>query len=250
MEDDCNAIHEDGTCLLLPETSSSSSSSSVGEIRHGLTTSADGAGITLTYQHTITDDANRIVIVSAGFEHDSIGEQITGVTYDGVAMTFINEIAIDSGGFSNCISLWYIDDANLPSAGTYDVVVTASLAPDRNIMSGCSSYFGVDQQNPIQDESTNSNLTTDTISTDVTTIYENSYIVSAVQCGNGGTYAPDSTGAVERYEVVEASAASSTQAAGELDVFSPGLTSISWTYSTGANRQVIAAAVLNPEFPV
>ena len=208
----------------------------------------EGSGTSLTFQHTISDLTDKIVVVSAGFEHNASGETVTGVTYNGVAMNFINEVEETSDGFTNYISLWWLPESSLPTSGTYDIVVTASVAPNRNIVAGCTSYWGVDQSNPIEDSSTASNTSTDTITTNVTTQYENSWVVSAVQCGNTGTYTQNGSGAVERYEIVETSAFSSVQASGDIDIFTPGVATASWTFFTGSNRQVLCAIALNPEF--
>ena len=227
---------------------SESSSSSVGVIRHDASASDEGAGTSLTYQHTIADNPTRFVIVSAGFEHDAAGETVTGVTYDGVAMTLIDEIEETSVGFTDYISLWYMAEVDLPSAGTYDVVITSSVAPNRNNMSGCTSYWGVDQNDPIEDQSTATTIGVDNITTNVTTLYENSWVISAAQCGQGGTFVQNGAGAVERYDIQETSANSSTQAAGDIDIAIAGVATADWTYSTGSNRQVLVAIALNPDF--
>lgn len=82
------------------------------------TGSSDPESSTLTWSHTCTGD-NRLLVVTVG---ESRNVTVTGVTYNGVALTKAKEL--DGGGGGNdYASIWYLI---APDTGTNDIVVTYS----------------------------------------------------------------------------------------------------------------------------
>jgi hypothetical protein len=74
-----------------------------------------------SFNHTLTGNANRLVLV---YIDDESTSQATGVTYNSVAMTQI-VASTSTTGAGNASSIWGILDADLPaSGGTYSVVVS------------------------------------------------------------------------------------------------------------------------------
>jgi hypothetical protein len=80
-----------------------------------------GGTCNASFNHTLTGNANRLVLV---YIDDESTSQATGVTYDGVAMTQI-VASTSTTGAGNASSIWGILDADLPtSGGTYAVSVS------------------------------------------------------------------------------------------------------------------------------
>ncbi|TYO97131.1 putative CxxxxCH...CXXCH cytochrome family protein [Geothermobacter ehrlichii] len=99
-------------------------------------------GATMTWQHTIGGGTDRLLLVGVAFD-DRNGETVTSVTYNGIALT---QLRADNTATSNArTELWYLKDASLPAAGTYDVVVTLSTASGKPLYGGALTYSGVDQ---------------------------------------------------------------------------------------------------------
>ena len=97
---------------------------------------------TLTFSHTIGTGNKRYLVVGVGRE-DGSTSPVTGITYDGVAMTLIRSEVTDTTGTRGLGSMFYMDETDLPSAGAYDIVVTwSSSATNRqNRAYGISRFY-------------------------------------------------------------------------------------------------------------
>lgn len=96
----------------------------------------NGGGLaTLTFSHTCSG-SNRILFVNTGC-HTSIAT-ITGVTYNGVAMTSVHAPITSPDNFY--MQLWYL---LAPATGANNIVVTASAAD--GIVGEAASYTGAAQ---------------------------------------------------------------------------------------------------------
>lgn len=73
-----------------------------------------------SFNHTLTGNANRLVLVLIDDESQT---QATGVTYNGVAMTPI-AASTSTVGAGNASSIWGILNSSLPAGGTYAVSVS------------------------------------------------------------------------------------------------------------------------------
>jgi hypothetical protein len=119
----------------------------------------------LTYSHTVSG-SDRLLLVGVVF--NTSADDIASVTYNGVALTKINEVY--QGGFG-AVQLWYL---TAPDMGTNDIVITANNTYFIIGMSG--SYTGVDQSNPI-DTSDTSELTSTTVhDASITTTLDNCWV--------------------------------------------------------------------------
>lgn len=98
------------------------------------TISAQAATTSLTFSHTCTG-ANRILFVYAGNQQGT--PSITGVTYNGVAMTFIARTDSQS---NERTELWYLV---APATGANNVVI--SVSGSSKIAGGAISYTGAAQ---------------------------------------------------------------------------------------------------------
>ena len=89
---------------------------------------------TLTFAHTCTG-TNRFIVV--GFVGNTV-DDVTGVTYNGVAMSLIAKVLSDSTRYV------YLYGLVAPATGSNNVVITTSSAD--TIIGGALSYTGVKQE--------------------------------------------------------------------------------------------------------
>lgn len=109
-----------------------------GVVTQEATAIASGSGTSLTYSHTCSGE-ERYLAVSVG-THVNQGA-VSGVTYNGVAMT---NIGTEDGNNNTRIQLWGL--AN-PATGANNVVI--SKAGSTAIRAMSYSFIGVDQTNPV-----------------------------------------------------------------------------------------------------
>ena len=77
---------------------------------------------TLTVSHTVGSGSDRRMIVVTGTECS--GEpSVSSVTYNSDNLTFVDNSQVGSS-FRNEVEVWEMKDADLPSTGAYNVVVT------------------------------------------------------------------------------------------------------------------------------
>jgi lysophospholipase L1-like esterase len=201
---------------------------------------------TLSWQHTIADGNNRILIVGIAGEDDDVNDlTISRITYNDVNMSLVegsSEIASSGSPISHTkTELYYLLDANLPSLpGAYTVTVTYN----GNVEKRCGSAISlanVDQQSR-EAVATNSNIDQNTISTNITTKTDDAWIVDIVGCGSSGSFLALTDGMTERFDV---NSNSSTAAGSTKPVGSARETTMSWTHS-GANRLTHSVAAFAP----
>lgn len=95
-----------------------------------------GAVTSQTFSHTVTTNDNRYLIV--GVSVDPVpGGQVTGITYNGVAMTLIRATGLGANPYT------YLYGLIAPDTGTHNVVVSTNLA--MKMVSYAASFYGVDQ---------------------------------------------------------------------------------------------------------
>lgn len=128
---------------------------------------------TTTFAHTCTG-SNRILIV--GVQITEAATTVTGITYNGVALTKIDHKDVPNG--SRRVEMWYLV---APATGSNNVVVTLSGTPANWFSAGAVSYTGV-KQTGIPDSSatasansggTNTNLNT-------TTVADNAWLIGVL----------------------------------------------------------------------
>lgn len=192
----------------------------------------------VTFAHTVGSGANRILVVGVALRNGT-GQSVTGVTYNGVAMTSAG-VAIN--GTTVRTSLWTLVN---PASGTHDVVVSMSAAAV--VAGGAHSYTGVDQTTPIGTAATatgNSNAPSVNVSsaTDQLVVdsggHSNSTSNGTVGSGQTQSYHDKSTGA----------ATSNVVAYGSREAGAPTVT-MSWSTSdSNARPWAIVGVPLRPAF--
>jgi len=100
----------------------------------------------LTFAHTVNAGSDRILMVGTGFNNNLGGMVVTGITYGGVALTFVG--GIENGNDSRA-EVWHL---LAPVVGTANVIVTygnGAPASNTGFVAGAASFFGVDQATPL-----------------------------------------------------------------------------------------------------
>ena len=193
----------------------------------------------VTFQHTVGNGTNRLLVVTVGLEHDPGEHTVSGVTYGGQGLTKIRGDIANPGSTEAHAELWYL--LNPPSGAANVVVSTGGGTSNvRNLHAGAISLEDVAQQAP-EANAGNNLIGVGPISTNISTVTDNAWLIDAVTCGNTGSYTPDS-GQTERHDI---SYNSSSHAGGTRGVAVAGATAEQWTHS-GANRLAHAVAAFAP----
>lgn len=105
----------------------------------GNTSSGTASATTVTVSHTVASGSNRLLVVATCVLQASV-PNYTGVTFNGIAMTKIDD-ALTGGGLRRT-ALWYL---LAPDVGTFNIVVTVDALP---VWLRCANadYTGVAQQ--------------------------------------------------------------------------------------------------------
>lgn len=144
------------------------------------TNGGDTTGTSLTFAHTCTG-TNLILFV--GVNGHTASNLITGVTYNGVAMTQIASSPIQVPA-DRYINLWYLI---APATGAHNVVISASGSA--YIAGAAVSYTGVIQTSPIDVDGSNTVASANTLSKSLTTTVDNDWAIMIGVAGGGVRYA-------------------------------------------------------------
>lgn len=142
---------------------------------------------------------NRVLVVGVSLLTDA-GVTVTGITYNGIALTKIGHVATAAIRAEQ----WYLksDTTGAPGPGTYTIEVTLSGTADS--VGSATSYNGVHQTSPIEafNSATAVNGAAADATVDITTVADNDWVVdclatddTAVTVGAGQTSRVNVTGA-------------------------------------------------------
>jgi hypothetical protein len=95
----------------------------------------------ITISHT-TSGTNRLMLVGVSLNNDGY-EEVTGVTYNSVALTLVGTVANDD---DSRVEIWKLV---APDTGTYDAVVTFSADLLQEGFAGVVTFTGVHQTTPL-----------------------------------------------------------------------------------------------------
>lgn len=132
-------------------------------------------GTTHTFSFTCGSGANRILFVAT--YRNAGTDTVSGVTYNGVAMTVVNQKVF--GG--NNIYLWYLVN---PASGANNVVVTTTSS--LFCASCCVSYTGASQTGVPDSSNTNSAISASGLTCSSTVVAANCWLVEAEGNTSGG----------------------------------------------------------------
>lgn len=204
-------------------------------------------GPVLSWPHSIGSGNDRMLVIGVAAEDDSAADlAISSVTYNGINMNLIENSGSTAGtAVLQKTELYYLQEDGLPSAGTYNVVVTYSGNVGYKC-GGAVSLENVEQQLP-EAVAAGAAENANTISTNITTLAEGAWVVDVVGCGSQGSFSPTVIGGmVERFDVQSGSSAS---AGGTKLVISPEQTNIGWNFSGSSSAIAHSLAAFAPTRP-
>ena len=197
--------------------------------------SPDYEAIDATWTHMLGGGDNRVLVVALAAEDDSdIDLAISSVKYNNVEMNLVPDSNVTVGtGTKVKTVLYYLLEADLPEPGYHTVAVLYAANDVAQRLGGSVSRANVVQQAP-EAVATNSNTGQDTISTDITTVTANAWVVDVVAGDDQGSFSTTTGGMTEQWDVSgSASTRGSTAAGATKSPASAGLTTMSWSYSSG-----------------
>ena len=124
-----------------------------------------------TWSHTCTG-SNRLLTV--GIAAKVSGDTVSGITYNGVALTNIRTDTHSSTPFHT--ELWELIN---PASGSHDITVTWGTAPDQSIGSAISLTGVIQTSHNDANNGAGGGVTTDATTT-VTTVADNAWLVNIV----------------------------------------------------------------------
>ena len=126
--------------------------------------SGTGSGTSLTVAHTCAGSERILLVyVFSGYFGGGSGDRVTGVTYNGVAMTLIKKVNHGTGGNEENYLFYLLN----PASGNHNIVVSASVSLDVSRLVA-TSYKNVLQSGQ-PDSFTSTGPTTSTSITSTTT---------------------------------------------------------------------------------
>lgn len=160
------------------------------------------------------------------------GDTVTSVTYNGVALTQAAKVSDPSGGFNY---LYYLLEASLPAAGTYNVVVTQSSGTF--IITTIASYTGAKQAAPEATASTSTSGSA--LSVALTPTSDNSWIVAQGTVNSSGSLGTTNA-LIHNYQT-----GATFQSIGDTGVITPAAsTTVGW--NSGGSVMGMVAATMAP----
>lgn len=190
-----------------------------------------GSSAAKTASLVLGGQSNRIVIVTAG----SIDGTLNTPTFNSVNMTAVSGSPRTSGVIR--AYMWYMLEASLPGAGTYD----ASVTPGGTGRTGGFGVYYIYSATQAAPEATGGGTgSAASWTNNITTVTNNAWISDVVASSNR-TYTADG-GQTERFDVTDGTDA--TFAASTKVLATAGLTTMGWTpsSSTGYSHHIAAFA--------
>ena len=159
------------------------------------------SGTSFNFNHSLGDlGDDGLILVLTSTEDTSNQRNVSSVTVGGVAASLVSGSRAVGSDASNrmTIEAWEIRGANVPAAGTRQVVVNHSSSPDRSRVAVCISYKRVkDQAREALGSNAGSGNTT--FSANVTTLTKNALLVAWYGSQNSAA-ASFTTGETQRFQ--------------------------------------------------
>lgn len=133
--------------------------------------------LTVTWSHTVSG-SDRLLVVGVSMSLWDSPQEVTGVTYNGVALTRLRRDLVSTVMSSE---IWYLV---APETGTHDIVVTKNDT-EFGAKAGAVSFTGVDQTNPMNAHNGGDGDGLDnTVSTTVTTTVDDCFLFDTLLLAN------------------------------------------------------------------
>lgn len=152
----------------------------------------EGGSSSYTYQHSHTNGSNQITLVQVVWAGKKT-QEVSSVTYGGNNLNESADIAFSGGGNEHVnAEIWYIRDADMPSAGTHTVEVThpQKTQGGNSWRSYAYTFDGINQASPF-DNATKGNENALTISTNVSASSDSDALISVIGENDGVSYTWD-----------------------------------------------------------
>jgi hypothetical protein len=209
------------------------------------TANTSGVGVSsLTFAHTCTGSSLLLVVGVTWTDTSISGASLTGITYNGVAMTQLKTlmagIATDE--------VWYLI---APATGAHNVVVTFTNvnpleAPSTTAVAGSISWTGVDQVTPLGTPVT-ATATSTAPSVTLTGVSASNFVFDSLDVASAGSTQPTITvnaSQIQRWQTKVGGAGSRIAGAGSTKASAVGSVTMSWTLSASRTWGTIAVEVL------
>lgn len=197
----------------------------------------------LTWNHTVGTNINRLLVVGVALRSNA-GQQVTAVTYGGVAL---QRLVQATNGNDTRIEFWFLTN---PTPGTAQVSVTWSNG-DTRVVGGSVSFAGVNQAIPFDGTATNTG-NNNAVTATVATSMPNAWVMDAVASRRPLTMTAAAT-RLQRWNLnTSGNAAARLTGAGSTrgPIAVAGNTTMNWTANGGNPRWSIAAIGIRPHSTV
>jgi hypothetical protein len=186
---------------------------------------------TYSFNHTVGSGTGKVLLVGVA----QTAGNVTSVTYNSIALTQVNVI---TKGTLKTTVLRLIN----PPTGTFSVAVTLTTNPDS--ASGAISYFGADQQDPIDSSTTSTGVGAASVT--VTPTIDDCLVLAVVGSGtpNAGT---EAAGQTNRYVVFNGTTLTTRGSEHNGAVTPAAPTTVSWTGFGGTRSWAIVGISLKPD---
>lgn len=196
----------------------------------------DPAPTSITWAHTCA--ANARLYVACSDQNAGGASRITGVTYNGSALTrAITKLSTNAGSSE----IFYIDN---PSTGAHNIIVSAST--NSRLLGGATSFLGAAAASLGATNGNNStSIGTTSLSVSLTTTNANAYIYSALDANSIVTLTSTGTNQTNRFSVQQTTDGETFAGATQTTTTAGSYTN-SFSYSAGASGSVITAVEVIP----
>lgn len=195
------------------------------------TTSTAQAASSITFSHTVNTQSNQILVVTSGIEDDAT-TAITGITYNGVALTS----SVNTTNSNRRAEIWYLLN---PPTGTANVVITYA-ATVTDIIAGATNIYNAAQQAPTQtDTDTDDANRTESIFTPTN---DYSAVIESVVNGNPTNNLDPQSSQTELYD----SNSTNARAGAYFSIVEENVSTTLYVGATTYDNQAHVAAVFAP----
>ena len=181
------------------------------------------AGGTTTLSMTLSGTADALYVMVSFWNNGGTAAGCSGVTWNGVAMTFVTGSGQNSTSDKFRTEAWRIV---APATGTHDIVATVGGQCDK-LGFAATSFIGADQTTPTDVVGTTSG-TAGSVTTNITTTVANTIMLDSVSHLSANTASASSNTQIYNDGAVGMGAAAQYGTAA-----SAGTNSMSWTYPPG-----------------
>lgn len=199
------------------------------------------AGTSLNWNHTVSG-TDRFLLVTYHGKNSAgdISNVAKGVTYNGVALTFIRNDSAIIGFFGVNNSIWYLV---APPTGTHPIVITLTSELSLNSAHAdgeAVSFTGVHQTTPINVHGGTSG-TAASMGVSLTTTAPNAWILGSMTLGSAGTV-PTSNGTLDSALYVKTFIGATAHKA----TTTAGANTLNWTSGDGPHEYWVSAVAIAP----